>query len=76
MVPAIIDFARTAAADFGIKPARVLEVGSLDVNGSVREAFVGSVAWSFPPVKCQMSQLSTVPKASAPAEARRATPGT
>lgn len=44
MIPAIIDFARTAAADFGIKPARVLEIGSLDVNGSVREAFPG-VPW-------------------------------
>lgn len=39
MVPAIIDFAHKARRDFGIAPGRVLEVGSLDVNGSVREVF-------------------------------------
>jgi SAM-dependent methyltransferase len=44
VIPAILDFARAAAADFGIRPTRVLEIGSLDVNGSVRSVFPG-VPW-------------------------------
>ncbi len=51
---------------------------------SVREAFVTSVAWtpppcpfdSGPPVSCQRSQLSIVPKASSPRSARLWAPGT
>ncbi len=40
----------------------------------VREAFVGSVACTAPPVSCQTSQASTVPAASSPAAARFARP--
>lgn len=39
MVPAIISFAADARRDFGIVPGRVLEVGSYNVNGSIREVF-------------------------------------
>lgn len=39
MVPAIIDFAIAARRDFGIVPGHVLEVGSYNVNGSIRTAF-------------------------------------
>ena len=35
----------------------------------VREALVASVAWTRPPVRFQISQVSTVPKASFPASA-------
>ena len=37
---------------------------------SVRDAFDGSVAWTRPPVSCQRSHVSTVPKASSPRAAR------
>ena len=33
-------------------------------KSSVRDAFVGSVAWTAPPVSCQTSQVSIVPTAS------------
>jgi SAM-dependent methyltransferase len=39
MTPQIIHFAGRAVADFGIRSGRVLEVGSQDVNGSVRPIF-------------------------------------
>ena len=42
----------------------------------VREALLGSVTWVAPPVKFQISQLSTVPKASLPASARARAPST
>ena len=42
----------------------------------VRLAFVGSVAWTSPPVSTQISQVSTVPKSSSPASARSRAPAT
>ena len=42
----------------------------------VRAALETSVAWTRPPVSCQSSQVSTVPKASSPFSARRRAPGT
>lgn len=39
MVPAIIDFALAVRRDFAIAPGHVLEVGSYNVNGSIRAAF-------------------------------------
>jgi len=36
------------------------------LNSMVREALLTSVACTAPPVSCQISQLSTVPKASSP----------
>jgi hypothetical protein len=39
-------------------------------NSIVREAFEGSVTCVRLPVSCQMSQVSTVPKASSPSSAR------
>ena len=42
----------------------------------VRQAFETSVTWTSPPVSFQMSQLSTVPKASSPFSARSRTPST
>jgi hypothetical protein len=49
---------------------------SVSVSKSiVREALVGSVAWTRPPVRCHTSQLSTVPAASSPRSARARTPG-
>src|SRR3989338_4150170 len=41
---------------------------------SVREALVTSVAWDWPPVSFQISQLSMVPKAISPRTARRRRP--
>ena len=46
------------------------------LKSMVREALVASVAWTLPPVRFQMSQLSTVPKSSSPRLARAAAPGT
>ena len=43
---------------------------------SVRDALLGSVACTCPPVSCHSSQLSTVPKASSPRAARCPAPGT
>ena len=45
-------------------------------QSSVRDAFETSVAWTLPPVRFQMSQVSTVPKASSPFSARSRAPGT
>src|SRR5258706_1600611 len=45
-------------------------------NSIVREAFDGSVTCVRLPVSCQMSQVSTVPKASSPRSARARAPGT
>lgn len=45
MIPAIIDFAKSARTDFGVEPRAVLEIGSLDLNGSAREAWPG-VPWT------------------------------
>ena len=42
----------------------------------VRAALVASVAWTAPPVRFQISQLSTVPKARSPACARSRAPST
>jgi hypothetical protein len=39
MVPAILDFARRVKAAFGVAPGRVLEVGSYNVNGTIRDVF-------------------------------------
>ena len=41
----------------------------------VRAALLASVACTRPCVSCQISQLSTVPKASSPASARARAPG-
>ncbi len=46
------------------------------LKSMVREALVTSVTWLSPWVSFQMSQLSTVPKASLPASARWRAPGT
>jgi hypothetical protein len=45
------------------------------LNSMVRLALLTSVTWRRPPVSCQISQLSTVPKASSPAGCGAA-PGT
>ena len=45
-------------------------------NSMVREAFDASVTCARPPVSCQTSHVSTVPKASLPASARALAPGT
>ena len=45
-------------------------------SSRVREALLWSVAWTAPPVNCQISQLSMVPNASSPASARARAPGT
>ena len=42
----------------------------------VRDAFVTSVRCCRPPVKCQITRLSTVPAASSPLSARGRAPGT
>ena len=42
----------------------------------VRAALDASVAWTFPPVRCQTSQVSTVPKASWPRSAAARAPST
>ena len=42
----------------------------------VREALLTSVTCTLPPVSCQISQLSTVPKASSPRSAAARAPGT
>ena len=42
----------------------------------VREALLGSVTCSAPPVSFQISQVSMVPKASSPRSARSRAPGT
>ncbi|MCY1551421.1 hypothetical protein D9M68_877490 [compost metagenome] len=39
------------------------------LKSMVREALLMSVTWRAPPVSCQISQLSTVPKASSPRSA-------
>ncbi|HSZ56524.1 MAG TPA: methyltransferase domain-containing protein [Tepidisphaeraceae bacterium] len=39
MVPEIIDFARRTKEAFGVVSGRVLEVGSCDINGTVRPVF-------------------------------------
>ena len=39
MVPAILEFARRARDDFRIPAGEVLEVGSYNVNGTIREVF-------------------------------------
>jgi len=46
------------------------------LNSMVRLALLTSVTWRLPPVSCQMSQLSTVPKASSPRSAASRAPGT
>ena len=46
------------------------------LKSRVREALVTSVTWRLPLVRCQMSQLSTVPKASSPRSARARAPAT
>lgn len=45
-------------------------------NSIVRDALLGSVLCTAPPVSCQISQLSTVPNASSPRSAIRRAPGT
>jgi hypothetical protein len=45
-------------------------------NISVRAALVTSVACTRPPVRRQINQLSTVPKANSPRSARARAPGT
>ncbi|CAM4524395.1 hypothetical protein ACAE110713_29910 [Achromobacter aegrifaciens] len=45
-------------------------------NSMVREALLGSVLCTAPPVSCQISQVSTVPKASSPRSAIWRAPGT
>ena len=42
----------------------------------MREALEGSVTWTLPPVSFQISQESTVPKASLPCSASARAPGT
>jgi hypothetical protein len=44
-------------------------------NSMVREALLTSVACTAPPVSCQVSQESTVPKASSPRPAASRAPG-
>src|SRR5208283_1437369 len=39
LVPNIVIFAREARGKFGFAAGRVLEVGSMDINGSIRPAF-------------------------------------
>ena len=46
------------------------------LNSIVRAALLWSVTWVRPLVSCQISQLSTVPKASSPASACARAPGT
>ena len=46
------------------------------LKSSVREALLGSVACTRPPVNCHSNQLSTVPKANSPRSARNRAPGT
>lgn len=46
------------------------------LKNKVRLALVGSVAKTFPPVRFQMSQVSTVPKQTSPLSARALRPGT
>ena len=46
------------------------------LKSSVREAFETSVTCVRLPVRCQVSQVSTVPKASSPRSARARAPGT
>ena len=46
------------------------------LKSSVREALVTSVTCFCPLVRCQISQLSTVPKASSPRSARARAPST
>jgi len=46
------------------------------LNRRVREALLASVTWASPPVRCQASQVSMVPKASSPRSARARAPGT
>ncbi len=46
------------------------------LKSMVREALLTSVTCTLPPVSCQISQLSTVPKASSPRSARARRPGT
>ena len=46
------------------------------LKSRVREALVTSVTWRWPLVRFQISQLSTVPKASSPRSARARAPGT
>src|SRR5687768_6089591 len=48
---------------------------SLMSYSSVREALVGSVAWTFPPVSFQISQLSIVPAHKRPLRATKAISG-
>ena len=45
-------------------------------NSMVREALLGSVLCTAPPVSCHTSQVSTVPKASSPRSAIWRAPGT
>ncbi|CFE02707.1 Uncharacterised protein [Bordetella pertussis] len=45
-------------------------------NSMVREALLGSVLCTAPPVSCQTSQVSIVPKASSPRSAILRAPGT
>jgi SAM-dependent methyltransferase len=44
MMPALLEFARRARAEFGIPVGHVLEVGSLNVNGTIREVFQADAA--------------------------------
>ena len=46
------------------------------LNSIVREALLTSVACTWPPVSCHISQLSTVPNASSPRAAAARAPGT
>ena len=46
------------------------------LKSMVREALEWSVTWALPPVRFQISQLSTVPAHSSPRSARSRTPGT
>jgi SAM-dependent methyltransferase len=44
MTPGILEFIRDAATEFSVRPGNALEIGSLNVNGSVRDVFPG-VQW-------------------------------
>ncbi len=44
MIPAILEFARRASDDFRVEPGVVLEVGSYNVNGTIRDVFQASAS--------------------------------
>ena len=44
MMPVLLEFARRARAELALPAGRVLEVGSLNVNGSIRDVFQADAA--------------------------------